>query len=257
LTAPGRAYTTAPARMHPEEFRQMEAIEESHWWFAGKRLLLDALLARAGMTSGRFLDVGCGTGGILQSLAGRAEVVGVDSEELALRFCRRKGLAAVVRGSALALPFAAGSFDACVMMDVLEHVDEEAALLAELRRVLRPGGVALISVPAFQALWSQHDETFEHRRRYRRAELVARVGAAGLGVEWSSYTNFFVFPPALAWRTLRRWTGIAPGMRTDFVAAPPWLNRLLVGMYGIEGRALRRSALPFGVSVACVGRRAA
>jgi len=241
--------------MHPEEFREMQAMEESHFWFTGKRLLLHALLDRAGGVHGRVLDVGCGTGGILLSLAGDAAVVGVDYEELALRFCRDKGLEAVVRGSALALPFEDASFDACVTLDVLEHVDDEQLLLGELRRVLRPGGRAVISVPAFQALWSQHDETFQHRRRYRRTEPMARVREAGFAVEWSSYTNFFIFPPALVWRVLRRWTGIAPEMRTDFVVPPALVNRALIGTYHCEAQLLRRLRLPFGVSVACVARR--
>lgn len=241
--------------MHPEEFREMAALEERHWWFQGKRLLLESLIARAGGARGRLLDVGCGTGGVLGLLAGRGTVVGIDYSDLALRFCRSKGLDAVVQGSALALPFAGESFDLCVMMDVLEHVDDERALLGEVRRVLRPGGAALVSVPAFQALWSPHDEAFEHRRRYRRAQLEARVREAGFGVEWASYTNFFVFPPVLVWRTLRRWTGVAPGMRTDFFSVPEPVNRALVGAYRAESALIRRLALPFGVSVACVARR--
>src|SRR5262249_43938043 len=139
------------------------------------------------------------------ALARGRTVVGVDQAALALRYCRERGLGAVVQGSALALPFDAGAFDVCVLMDVLEHVDGEQVLLGEVRRVLRPGGTAVVSVPAFAALWSQHDVTLEHRRRYRRGELERRLAEAGFHVAWSSYTNFFVFPPTLVWRTLRRW----------------------------------------------------
>jgi len=239
----------------------MQALEEGHWWFRGKRLLLEALLARAGVSTGRMLDVGCGTGGILRALAARGEVIGIDYAELGLRYCRTKGLRDVLRASALALPFRSGVFDLCVLMDVLEHVDEEALLLSEVRRVLRPGGVAILSVPAFQALWSPHDEVFEHRRRYRRKELVARVRESGLHVDWASYTNFFVFPPALAWRTLRRWTNVASERRTDFFPLPGVINSALVAAYRAEAALIRRLPLPFGVSVACVatapGARAA
>jgi SAM-dependent methyltransferase len=240
--------------MHPEEFREMQALEEGHWWFRGKRFLLASLLARSGGGRGRILDVGCGTGGVLQALAGEHAVVGVDTADLALRYCRDKGLT-VVRGSALTLPFAPRSFDVCVMMDVLEHLDDERPLLCEVRRVLRPHGIALVSVPAFEALWSPHDETFQHRRRYRRPQLEDTLRRAGLTVEWSSYTNCAVFLPALVWRTLRRWTGVAPGMRTDFsVPTPGWLNQALVATYRGEAAVLRRLPLPFGVSVACVAR---
>jgi SAM-dependent methyltransferase len=241
--------------MHPEEFRQMQALEEGHWWFHGKRLLLRALLARLGQRDRRrMLDVGCGTGGILKVLAGRGTIVGIDRDDLALRFCREKGLDDVVRGSALQLPFASGSFDVCVMMDVLEHVDDEGALLAEVRRVLQPGGVVIVSVPAFALLWSQHDVTFEHRRRYRRPQLEACLREAGMHVEWSSYTNFFVFPPTFVWRTLRRCTGVAAERRTDFFTLPHLLNQALVATYRCEAALIRHVALPFGVSVACVAR---
>lgn len=241
--------------MHPEEFRQMQALEENHWWFHGKRLLLRALLAQVGQREGRrMLDIGCGTGGVLKVLAGRGTIVGIDLDDLALAFCREKGLDDVARASALQLPFASGCFDVCVMMDVLEHVDEEGALLAEVRRVLRPGGAVIVSVPAFALLWSQHDVTFEHRRRYRRGQLEARLREAGLRVEWSSYTNFFVFPPTFVWRALRRWGGVAPDRRTDFFTLPRLLNQALIATYRCEAALLRHIPLPFGVSVACVAR---
>lgn len=242
--------------MHPEEFREMQGLEQTHWWFLGKRLLLKALLTRAnGSDRGRFLDLGCGTGGVLQALQSRGLVVGIDTSSLALQFCRERGLDAVVLGSAVELPFATEAFDVCVLMDVLEHIDDEVKVLREARRVLRAGGTALISVPAFRALWSQHDVTFEHRRRYRRHELESRVRESGLCVQWSSYTNFFVFAPALLWRTLRRWTGLAAAVRTDFVRAPGPLNEALVATYRLEAVLLRHVALPFGVSVVCVARR--
>ena len=243
--------------MHPQEFREMQALEESHWWYRGKRLLLETMLDRAAPRApARMLDIGCGTGGVLRGLARQGFTVGVDRAEVALRFCREKGFTAVVLGSAFELPFARASFDVCTMMDVLEHVDDEQALLAEARRVLRPGGALLVSVPAFAALWSQHDETLEHRRRYRKPELTAVVAKAGLRIEWSSYTNFFVFPPTLAWRLLRRFAGLAPGMRTDLFPTPAPLNAALVGTYRAEAALLRRLPLPFGVSVACVARNA-
>jgi SAM-dependent methyltransferase len=240
--------------VHPAEFQEMMALEDTHWWFRGKRLLVDTLLSRGGLANGgRLLDVGCGTGGLLVTLAARSRVVGVDNAECALTFCRERGLA-VARMGGSALPFKDGSFDGCLMMDVLEHLDDEQPVLHEVRRVLKPGAVLIASVPAFRALWSQHDETFQHRRRYVRSALVAVVARAGFRVEWASYTNFGVFLPALAWRTLRRWTGVARDARTDFVPLPAPVNDALVFLYRWEAAFLRRGRLPFGVSVACVAR---
>src|SRR5262249_10503120 len=145
--------------MHPQEFREMQALEADHWWFVGKRLLLGALLdhpahdGAAAERPTRILDIGCGSGETLQALSQGALVMGIDSEHLPLRYCRERGLERLVRGSAIEMPFRDASFDACVMMDVLEHVDEEHDLLSEVRRVLRAGGAAVVSVPAFQMLW--------------------------------------------------------------------------------------------------------
>src|SRR4051794_15291865 len=120
--------------MHPEEFREMEALEERHWWFVGKRLLLASMLARVSRVPlRRTLDIGCGTGGQLRTLSG---AVGIDSADVALRYCRSKGLTSIVRGNVGELPFRGGCFDACTMLDVLEHVDDDVALLREAARVL-------------------------------------------------------------------------------------------------------------------------
>jgi hypothetical protein len=137
----------------------------------------------------------------------------------------------------------------------MRECDRTAVRRPLVRHVLRPQRRIVICLPAFRALWRQHGETFQHRRRYRRSDLRACVQQAGFVVEWSSYTNFFVFPPALLWRVLRRWARIAPRMRTDFFMLPGVVNRALIGAYRSEAQFLRRIRLPFGVSVACVARR--
>jgi hypothetical protein len=114
----------------------------------------------------------------------------------------------------------------------------------------------LVSVPAFSLLWSRHDETFEHRRRYTARSLESAMRAAGLELEHTTYTNFFVFPVAAVWRVLSYRLGLGRmGPRHDFWPIPRFVNRLLVQLYALEARMLRRVRLPFGVSVACMGRR--
>lgn len=238
--------------MNEEEFRLLDEIEESHWWFQGKRELLDSLLAdiEPGV---RLLDLGCGTGGILRDWMTRARCAGVDRSPLALRICRDKGFTNVARGDLTSPPFREGSFDTVMLMDVLEHLEDDLGFLRSAARLCRPGGRMVISVPAFQILWSRHDETFQHFRRYRAGQLSALVRRAGLSPERITYTNSLVFPIAAPWRFLGQRLGIAP--RHDFFELPGWVNRLLVAAYKIEARLLGRFDLPIGLSVVAIARR--
>jgi len=240
--------------MNDAEFQLLDAIEEGHWWFAGKRLLLASLLAEDD-PGARLLDLGCGTGGVLRDWRSRCRCVGVDGSRTALQICRRKGFESVAQGDFDALPFAAGSFDTVLMLDVLEHVGDEIALLRQARGACAPDGRVLVSVPAFEWLWSRHDETFAHLRRYTAARLERVVRAAGLLPERTTYTNALIFPAAALWRVLSYRTGIgrfAP--RHDFWPLPRWMNALLLRLYALEARLLRRFDLPFGVSVVCLAR---
>jgi SAM-dependent methyltransferase len=241
--------------MHEEEFRLLDSIEDDHWWFVGKRRILEALLASDPAT-GRLLDLGCGTGGVLREIAPERPCVGLDRSALALRICRDKGFRELARGDLSALPFAPASFETVIALDVIEHLDDDVGFLRQAARLCAPGGRMIVAVPAFQLLWSQHDETFEHRRRYRARQLEEVVRAAGLQLERTTYTNFFVFPVAALWRVLSYRLGLgrlAP--RHDFWPLPRFVNALLVRLYTLEARLLRSLDLPVGVSLVCVARR--
>ena len=151
--------------MNDEEFRLLAEIEEHHWWFVGKRELLRALLESVPRGE-HLLDLGCGTGGMLRELAGTGWSVGVDRSEFALRVCAKKGQRVLVRAGLDQLPFGGEAFDTILLLDVLEHLEDDVGFLRGVRGVCKREGRIVISVPAFQFLWSQHDETFEHRRRY-------------------------------------------------------------------------------------------
>lgn len=141
--------------MDATNFAVEAQVEECHWWFAGRRALFGRELAGAGLNSKcRVLDVGTGTGGNLRMLRNLQvpDVTGLDSNDLAIAYCKSKGLGAVRRGDICALPFADRTFDFVLATDVIEHVDDDSAALGELARVLRPGGKVLIAVPAFESL---------------------------------------------------------------------------------------------------------
>ena len=241
--------------MNDADFRLLDAIEEDHWWFVGKRLILRAVLDRQ-PAGGRMLDLGCGTGGVLRDWGDRNRCFGVDRSRLALKMCARRGLDWLACGDLERIPLRARSFDRVLILDVIEHLDDDVGFLRNAAELCDPEGRLVISVPAFQLLWSQHDEAFQHRRRYSARQLRAAIEQAGLVVERTTYTNMLVFPVAAVWRILSYRFGLgrfAP--QNDFWPVPRWLNGLLTLQYRFEARLLRHLDLPFGVSVLCIARR--
>jgi len=249
-----------PREMERHTYAIMYEVEGSHWWFAGRRRILESfvrtIVADLNLDgrSPRILDVGCGTGANLEMLAqfGRAE--GVDVSEDALAFCRARSLSQVKLGAAEQLPYPDASFDLVTALDVVEHLDDDLAGLSEMRRVLRPGGRALLFVPAFMWLWGVQDDVSHHRRRYTRPQLAERVRDAGFAVERATYANVTFFAPILAGRLLMRATGARPASENNINVSA--LNGVLGRLFGAERFWLRRGLnFPFGVSALCVARR--
>lgn len=241
--------------MNPEEYERMFAAEDRQWWYAGMRAISAALLtpALAQGAARRLLDAGCGTGRNVAWLSGFGRAVGIDLSAQALVLSRRRG-AQVARASVLALPFADQSFDAVTSFDVLYHrwVPDDRAALVELRRVLKPGGLLLVRVPALGILWGAHDEAVHSRHRYTRHELVGLLQAAGFEVRRASYANFFLFPLLLVRRSLDRALG-RHGSDVGFLPAP--LEALFGALLGLEARLVGRVSLPVGASVMALARR--
>jgi SAM-dependent methyltransferase len=241
--------------MNVEEYRRMFEAEERQWWYAGMRALSRALVETAVGPGGRerLLDAGCGTGCNLLHLSARGEGVGVDLSEEALRFCRTRGVRAA-RGDLLALPFRDASFDGVTSYDVLYHrwVKDDRAALAELARVLKPGGWLFVRVPALMALWGAHDEAVHSRHRYTRGELRRLLADGGLEVLRASYANSLLLPLLFVRRTLDRWTG---RHGSDVQTLPAPLETLFRSALLAEAALVRRVSLPLGASVMAVGRK--
>jgi SAM-dependent methyltransferase len=236
-------------------YRDQFAFEDEHWWFQGRRAVLWALLHRAGVTPGvRVLDAGCGTGRNVIEFASLGEVHGVDSSPEAIGFCRRRGISGVVEGKLEQLPFADGEFGLVVATDVLEHVPDDVAAARELRRVAAPDGHLLVTVPAYQWLWSQHDDAYHHFRRYTWRQLRTMLNTAGWEPVTWSYFNSFLLPAIAAVRVLtpRRRGGNG---RPDLHLTPQAINRLLLAPMRAEASLIERGRrLPAGVSVGAVCR---
>ncbi len=258
-TETDKASRALPRQMQPQSYALMAEIEETHWWFVGRRRIIASFVERAlagwpaDRARPRILDVGCGTGANLKMLAQFGQVEGVDLSEEALTFCRARGFINVRHGAVEQLPYEDSAFDLVTALDVIEHLDDDVAGLREMRRVLRPGGRALLFVPAFEFLWGVQDEVGHHRRRYRLPQLRRAVCEAGFAVERATYANFTFFAPILLGRALMRITPWQPASENEINISA--LNGLLGCLLGTERFWLRSRNFPFGVSALCVARR--
>src|SRR5215831_14166954 len=243
--------------MQEHTYPIMYEVEGKHWWFVGRRRIIEGFVERIcrqlSKRRPRILDVGCGTGANLQMLANFGVAEGVDVSDEALDFCRARGISKVKQGAAEALPYEDASFDLVTGLDVVEHLDDDLAGLKEMRRVLRPGGHALLFVPAFMFLWGVQDDISHHRRRYTVSELKARLSEAGLQVERATYANITFFWPILIGRVIMRVTGLRPASENNITIGA--LNGFFGWIFGAESWWLRRLNFPFGVSIMCVAQR--
>jgi ubiquinone/menaquinone biosynthesis C-methylase UbiE len=245
--------------MEFDEYAKMYELEDSHWWFRGKRKIAEEIIAKfiTLAPQNRILDVGCGTGGMLTLLRQYGVAVGLDISSFGLHFAAQRGLDSLLRGSALTLPFADDSFDLVTGFDVLYHeqVSDDLVALREFHRVCRPGGSLIITDSALNILRGQHDEAYHATRRYTASEICSKVTEAGFRPLKVSYANAFLFPMILFVRIWKRHFNGNASHRSDLYPMPPVLNALLYGIYGFEASLLKYLDLPIGSSIVCVARK--
>lgn len=244
--------------MNPDEYARMHALEDWYWWFvarrnASARMIRDFAPPERPL---RILDAGCGTGGMLDLYRTwpDARAVGIDLSPDALGFSHGRGHQRLVGGDLTLLPFRSGSFDVVTALDVIEHVPDDARALSEISRVLRPGGILVATVPAYQFLWGPHDEALHHQRRYHSAQFRDLIQAGGLRVERHSYLLMALFPLAAAVRLLGR-NKKGNQSSAALPQVPPAVNRALIAFQGAELEIARRAPLPFGLTIMVVARK--
>jgi 2-polyprenyl-3-methyl-5-hydroxy-6-metoxy-1,4-benzoquinol methylase len=236
-----------------------DRLEASHWWFEGRRRVIDAVLRRwLEPREGRtLLDVGCGTGGMFPLLQRFGRVEGAEYAAEARERARAKFPGVPVSPCALPAQLPAGAWDVVTAFDVVEHVAEAVESLAAMRARLAAGGQLVLTVPAFQFLWSQHDQANHHLRRYTRGLLARQLEAAGLRLTYASYFNTLLFPVVAAVRAVHRLLPALEGpARADLAPSPPAVNWVLTGLFGAEAGVVSRVPLPYGVSLIAVASAA-
>lgn len=237
--------------MNPEAYAEMAAAESTHWWFRGRRRILDHIIETLSLPhSARILEVGSGTGGNLPMLSRHGSVSAVEMDDKARKLSTEKAdVSVTLRAGSCPhdIPFPGEQFDLICLFDVLEHIDEDVETLAVLRNHLAPGGRMLITVPAYQWLWSTHDVFLHHKRRYTARALRRVLSGSGLSVDRITYFNTLLLPLAALARLKDR---IAPGERSSGTGIPAQpVNSLLYAIFSCERRMLTRFNLPAGVSL--------
>lgn len=242
--------------MQVSEYSNLDRIERDHWYYAGKREIVEHWInsCRGLRANDTLLDFGAGTGLFASHFIGRCNVRVFDSYPESVAILRNRLPAdSILEPDGPGIPVPDASIDCVTALDVLEHLADDAAAVRELERVLRPAGLAVITVPADMKLWSDWDASLLHFRRYDRNGLLSLFDPKQWEVIHCTYTNVLAYPAVFL---LRRWTKgrSRKGSRFEDRVPAPWLNRLLRFLFTAPAKRSWFPA-PFGVSLLLVARR--
>jgi SAM-dependent methyltransferase len=233
---------------------QTHRAEDRHWWYRGRRQVLDVVLSSLDVSrDAAILDAGCGSGRNMVELRRYGRVTGIELSTPSVQVAREREVGEVVEGSVLEMPFAQDSFELAVSLDVIEHLHDDRCALRELRRVVAPGGRLLVTVPAYQRLWSRHDEINHHHRRYNRGTLLEAAEEAGWRCERTTHFNSLLLPVAMAMRVLEPLNRSATSSSLDLWMPPAPVNWLLQQPLNLEAALIGRGVeIPAGLSLLAV-----
>jgi SAM-dependent methyltransferase len=239
--------------MESIEYQRMYDLEDHHWWFQGRINLMRRMVAKhcphTPDRKPRLLDLGCGTGLFIKEQSQDKATFGLDFSSEALNFSRSRGVSRLVCADSQKMPFASDSFDIVTAFDLIEHVERDDELISEAYRVLRPGGVALIAVPAHPFLLGGHDDALHHKRRYTWSQFDRLFDPAIWIRRRMTWTFASIYPVAILVRSIRNLLPVSDNPTADTNLTPRWLNRTLLQWHRMENSWAENHNLPFGLSI--------
>lgn len=233
-------------------------LEEKNWWFVARRQMILQLVKRGGFKKDiKILEIGCSGGSLIKFLIQNkfSNITGIDLSDRAIEWCKKRGVENVRVMDGMKTLFKDNEFDLVIVSDVLEHMKEDSMALAEWWRILKPGGTLVVFVPAFDFLWSSHDEINHHYRRYSKSDLEKKLKKANFGILYGSYWNFCLFFPVSLSRLWQRTRNRAGKSKDQLHFLNPLVNQILATVLQFENQLLRFLRFPFGVSVYAVCRK--
>jgi ubiquinone/menaquinone biosynthesis C-methylase UbiE len=246
--------------MQLHEYQRNYELEQHYWWFVGVRAMVRSLLSLSPGQDclGRVLDIGCGTGALLDQLQARsAELWGLDISHEALKYCALRGHKHLILADAANVPFPSASFDVITAIGVIEHLEDDYAFLLEIKRLLKPDGSFIMLTSSFPFLWSMHDTANEHKRRYYLRQLNQQINQLGFVTIRFSHLNFLLFPIIAPMLLFHRFIY---GIQSDhperiLPTTPQVINNLLTWFLRVEAKLMGWTALPWSISMIGVFKR--
>jgi ubiquinone/menaquinone biosynthesis C-methylase UbiE len=242
--------------MKTSEYQKMSKLEGTYWWHVGRKYIIDQQLKKyLNKNNSKILNIGCGTGGMITLLEKHGLVTNVDVSNEAIKFARRMGFKNLLKYDGKKLPFKDSSFDLVVATDVLEHIDNDDGALKEWARVLKKDGILLITVPAYKWLWSNHDESLHHFRRYTAHELAVKINRTRLNILTRTYCISFSFPLIAGFRALEKTMPNKTKRESSYVKIPKLINDLFIYFLRVESLILKKFNLPVGTSILVICKK--
>ena len=242
--------------MENKIFQKMLKLESSHWWFVARRKIIQRAINNLDLPRNiRILDAGCGNGDNLSLLSTFGDLVAFEKNEYALKTAKSKKIGEIYKAE---LPdklpnTIKTNFDLIVLLDVLEHIDDDSKSLTTVRKLMNNKGIILITVPAFQWLWSEHDVIHHHKRRYSKSELREKLDSSGFRIKYISYFNTLLFPFALVERIGQKI--FSPSNPEILELSNNKINFLLEKIFSLEAIFMNKISLPFGLSLVAIAEK--
>lgn len=246
--------------MDAAEYIKMAEFEKTFWWHKGKLFLIQSILGNLNKTHQKplkILEIGCGSGEIIEKLAKDHDVLGIDISQDALDFCVKRGLKNLLKGDINELDILKyqNSFDYVLALDVLEHIQDDFETMKRAYSMLKPGGYFIVNVPAHKFLWSEHDEALHHQRRYHSLEIKQKLTDAGFDIVKKSYFVATAFFPILLIRTWNTFFKKSAYPKSSYVILPKKLNDIATKVMKAEAKLLNIFNLPLGTTITVIAKK--